>query len=222
MQLAKMVGLKVPQSHIRHVGDVPYYLVERYDRTKNKDGKILRLHQEDFCQAMGIMPDLKYEREGGPNYRQCQDLLRAASTQPAADQIALLKRIIFNYLIGNADAHGKNFSLLYAGKKPVLAPAYDLLSTSVYPDLSVKMAMKIGSQYDPQNVMLRHWFHLVPSTATAQKNLTKQLYDMSAQCLEKAKKLQTKLRKEKIISPIFEKVIHVIHERKQRIRDLFT
>jgi hypothetical protein len=65
--------------------------------------------------------------------------------------------VIFNALIGNHDAHAKNFSLLYSGKTPVLAPFYDTLSTAVYPTLTPKMAMKIGSKYKFSEVQARHW-----------------------------------------------------------------
>jgi serine/threonine-protein kinase HipA len=76
-----------------------------------------------------------------------------------------LHLIIFNYLIGNADAYAKNYSFLYQEGKSRLAPAYDLLSTAVYPQLSQKMAMKIGGKYQPEEVMLRHWYRLIPDPA---------------------------------------------------------
>ncbi|MGH1398001.1 MAG: type II toxin-antitoxin system HipA family toxin [Alphaproteobacteria bacterium] len=218
MRLAKLVGIDVPAAQIRHVNDTPYFLVERYDRVHN-DGTIKRLHQEDFCQALGIMPDVRYECEGGPNFARCQDVLRDASAKPAADQIALLERLIFNYLIGNADAHGKNFSLLYKGNKPELAPAYDLLSTAVYPDLSAKMAMKIGGKYKPDDVFLRHWHKLIPDTAAAKKNLEKQLTDMSKKCLDKSRHLKNDMESQNIKSSIFDEISEIIIARAKHIED---
>ena len=156
MRLAEAIGIIVPKATIHFVGDIPCYIVERYDRKKNVDGSVLRMHQEDFCQALGILPEIKYEREGGPSLAKCLEIIIAHSAKPAADQLRFLDLTIFNYLIGNADAHGKNFSLLYTGSKPELAPAYDLLSTAVYPDLSEKMAMKISGKYKPNDVVLRH------------------------------------------------------------------
>src|SRR5690554_8174588 len=89
---------------------------------------------------------MKYQNEGGPDLVQCFDLVRSA-TRPSAPQVLrLLDYVIFNALIGNHDAHAKNFSLLYSGKTPVLAPFYDTLSTAVYPTLTQKMAMKIRSE----------------------------------------------------------------------------
>lgn len=220
MRLAKLIGLDVPQVEIRTVKDMPYYLIERYDRIKGASGKTIRLHQEDFCQALGLMPEIKYEREGGPSIIQCKELLYNFSAHPAADQRKLLERIIFNYLIGNADAHGKNFSLLYKGKKPELAPAYDLLSTAVYPHLSTKMAMKIGGKYDPEDVLLRHWHRLVPDTELAKKELEKQLHQLSKQCLEKAYALKASLAQEGISSPIFQDICLMIEKRSKRVKNL--
>ena len=72
-----------------------------------------RLHQEDFCQAQGIVSELKYQKEGGPSLKQCFALLREVSSAPVIDLARLLDAVIYNYLVGNNDAHGKNFSLLY-------------------------------------------------------------------------------------------------------------
>lgn len=219
MRLAKMVGLDVPFADMHFVNGTPYYIVERYDRTRQKDGGITRIHQEDFCQAMGILPELKYEREGGPTIAQCQQIITRHSAQPAADQIKLLDMVIFNYLIGNADAHGKNFSLLYHGIKPVLAPAYDLLSTTIYPQLSAKMAMKIGGKYDPDITFLRHWHRLVPETRAAQTALNKRLYTLSNDTLEKAYALKDELEKLGVTSPVFADICAVIQKRTTRVKN---
>lgn len=218
MRLAKLVGLDVPLADMRFVRDTPYYIVERYDRIKQKDGSITRIHQEDFCQAMGILPELKYEREGSPTISQCQQIITRHSAQPAADQIKFLDMVIFNYLIGNADAHGKNFSLLYRGVKPVLAPAYDLLSTTIYPQLSAKMAMKIGGKYDPDMIFLRHWHRLVPETKAAQSALNKRLNIMATDTQNKAYALKTELEALGIISSVFAEICAVITKRATRIQ----
>jgi len=87
-------------------------LVERYDRIVDAQGRRQRLHQEDFCQALGVVPEMKNQNEGGPNLAQCFDLVRRA-TRPSAPQVLrLFDCVIFNALIGNHDAHAKNFSLL--------------------------------------------------------------------------------------------------------------
>lgn len=156
MMLASRMSLSVPKVTIRPGRD-RLYIVERFDREREKDGKILRLHQEDFCQALGVLPDQKYEGEGGPSLARCFGLLKEKSTSPAADQKALLSWVIFNFLIGNADAHAKNLAILYTVRGPRLAPFYDLICTRVYPDLTDRMAMRIGGENRPDWIQSRHW-----------------------------------------------------------------
>jgi len=147
MALARACDLEAAPVAIGKVEDIDYLLVERYDRIRGEDDSIERLHQEDFCQALGIPAETKYQSEGGPSLADCFALLRDASSAPARDLIALLDAVIFNVLIGNHDAHAKNFSLLYRPDRSVgLAPCYDLVSTVFYPELTDRMAMKIGKQ----------------------------------------------------------------------------
>lgn len=105
-----------------------------------------RIHQEDFCQVLGVPPETKYASEGGPTFKDCFELLRRLSVRPATDVLKLLDAAIFNLIVGNADAHGKNFSIPYDDQGPRMAPLYDLISTVAYPDLSPKMAMRIGKR----------------------------------------------------------------------------
>ena len=146
MRLAEAVGLDVAHVEARAVCGRMFLLIERYDRSINADGRVQRMHQEDFCQALGIPPEKKYAAEGGPAFADCFALLRRLSAVPGPDVIKLLDATIFNVIVGNADAHGKNFSMLYRSGGPRLAPLYDLLSTTFYPELSASFAMKIGKR----------------------------------------------------------------------------
>lgn len=146
MRLAEAVGLDVASVEPRAVGGRMFLLIERYDRSLGVDGRVQRIHQEDFCQALGIIPEKKYASEGGPTFADCFTLLRRTSAVPGPDVIKLLDAAIFNVFVGNADAHGKNFSMLYRSGGPRLAPLYDLLSTAFYPELSAGFAMKIGKR----------------------------------------------------------------------------
>jgi serine/threonine-protein kinase HipA len=146
MMLAAAVGLPVAPVTARSVEGRPHLLVTRYDRRFDADGQAHRLHQEDFCQALGIVPERKYAAEGGPTFKTGFDLLRRATTVPAVAVLAFLDAAIFNLVVGNADAHGKNFSLLSQSAGVSLAPFYDLLSTVAYPDLSPNLAMKIAKR----------------------------------------------------------------------------
>ncbi|MFC1679313.1 type II toxin-antitoxin system HipA family toxin [Elusimicrobiota bacterium] len=154
MMLAERVGLPVPKADI-WAGKA--FLIERYDRTKDGTGGLIRVHQEDFCQSLGYGCDQKYQSEGGPGLKACFVLLEEHGAEPAVDKGRLLKWVVFNVLIGNCDAHAKNLSLLYTGEGIRLAPFYDLMSTRSYPGLSEKLAMKIGGENRPDWIMRRHW-----------------------------------------------------------------
>ena len=146
LRLAAAVGLPTAAVDPRWTRDRPYLLIERYDRTVEADGAIRRLHQEDFCQALGIPPERKYASEGGPTFAPCFDLVRRACAQPAPAVLRLLDAAIFNVAVGNADAHGKNYSLLYRPEGIGFAPLYDLLCTVAYPEVHAKLAMKVGKR----------------------------------------------------------------------------
>jgi serine/threonine-protein kinase HipA len=133
-------------------------LVERYDRRRDGEAQVRRIHQEDFCQALGFLPEQKYEGESGPGVAGCAALLRAHVAAPGPDLLAFLDALLFNLLIRNSDAHSKNYSLLLDGSgAPRLAPLYDLLSAGVYGGrYGRKMAMKYGSEYRPRYIRGRH------------------------------------------------------------------
>jgi len=142
MRLAQAIGLPAPECDILTLKDVPYYCVTRFDR-QFTDGEVSRLHQEDFCQLFCVDPEKKYESEGGPTIPQCFRLIKKMRLGTVG-QVDFLRRIIFNVLIGNGDAHAKNFSVLYRGKNILLAPVYDLLCTEIYDSLAHETAMSIG------------------------------------------------------------------------------
>jgi serine/threonine-protein kinase HipA len=152
MELARAAGLNVARVSLGKTQRNTFLQVERYDRLAEKDGSLKRLHQEDFCQALGIAPERKYQEEGGPNLRQCFDLVRSQCSVPAVDLLSLLDAVFFNCLIGNGDAHGKNFSLLYIDNQVRIAPLYDLVCTHAYPELDPGFAMKIGNSRDSSTI----------------------------------------------------------------------
>ena len=160
LSLAKKAGLSAPHAEMAATR-TPILLVERYDRRVHPEKGISRLHQEDFCQALGVPPETKYENEGGPSLVQIFEALARGSRAPLPDKRDLLKWVMFNFLIGNADAHAKNISLLYGefgeNMGPRLAPFYDLVCTQVYDQLSSKQAQKIGGEYRFKYIASRHW-----------------------------------------------------------------
>lgn len=153
MQLAQASGLAAAVTSAHEVQDLQYLLSARYDRNVTAKGSVHRRHQEDLCQALGVPSEIKYQAEGGPGLHDCFDLLRRASSNPVQDLLAFLDAVVFNLLIGNNDAHAKNYALLYGedGSRR-LAPLYDIVCTVLYPEIDNTLAMKIGGQSNPDRI----------------------------------------------------------------------
>ena len=191
LALAQAMGMPTAQAQIFQVSDRQVLLVARYDRRVGTDGQPVRIHQEDFCQALGTVPEMKYQNEGGPDLKACFDLLRKASRPSAPQVLRLLDAVIFNALVGNHDAHAKNFSLLYAtGRAPTLAPLYDMLSTAVYDHLTPKMAMKLGSKYKFTEVQTRHWDQFAQASGLSKAQTKKRVLSMAQDLPVTARQLQ--------------------------------
>jgi len=213
MVLADVMQLKPAKTKVHVVSGRSFLLVERYDRLIDAQEHRQRLHQEDFCQALGVVPEMKYQNEGGPDLAQCFNLVRRA-TRPSAPQILrLLDYVIFNALIGNHDAHAKNFSLLYLGKAPVLAPFYDTLSTAVYPTLTPKMAMKIGSRYKFSEVQARHWDQFAEGVGLAKAQAKRRILELAKSLPATARKLQSDPRYAFADNAVVEKINVLIEQR---------
>ena len=142
MRLAYAAGLPVPNTWLLHLPE-PVYVVERYDRRAADNGHIRRLHQNDLCQLLNKWPGYKYESQGGATFEEAYRALDGLR-QPAVARERVLRWFLFNYLIGNSDAHAKNLSFMVGPDGLELASFYDLLCVKVYGDDS--MAMTVGSQ----------------------------------------------------------------------------
>ncbi len=133
MRLAKRLGIDVAVVETTAVNTRKLIVVERFDRVVRDDGSVERLHQEDFCQATGTPPAKKYQEDGGPSLRRIADILQAVATPDSVER--LLRAVTLNVLIGNGDAHAKNFSLLHSPSGTLqITPLYDLMSTKYYGD----------------------------------------------------------------------------------------
>jgi len=216
MQLAARMGLSVPKVTLLKKAQ-PLYLVDRYDREIDGEGKITRLHQEDFCQALGIAPDMKYEKEGGPSLQACFNLVRDKSLTPIVDVKALLGWVVFNYLIGNADAHGKNVSLLLNDQGPVLAPFYDLMSTAVYSDLTDKLAMKIGGDDRPDWIIARRWQQFAEDIGVSFKIVHQTLTGMSEKIIAESQALKQQFTVQHGECKVIDDIIAIIEKRVRKV-----
>lgn len=163
--------------------DQPYIVVERYDRLPAAPGTSLprRIHQEDMCQALGLMPTRKYQEDGGPGISQITTLIRRVSASPEVDVERFIKANMYNWLIGGTDAHAKNYSFLIgAGDEIRLAPLYDLSSQLPYPEqISQRLAMKIGDHYEFALVTPADWRTLARSCALDEEQVMGMLTGMA-------------------------------------------
>lgn len=161
LSLARAVGLRTPRSAIHQAGDQTFMLMSRYDRSVF-EGRVLRVHQEDFCQALGVMPGKKYQRHGGPGWADGFRLM-GRTTNPAASRNALLRMAAFQFLTGNPDAHAKNYSLVHRGAEGLLelAPIYDLNNATAFrryfKTAKPIMAMRIGDKDNRDEVGPEDW-----------------------------------------------------------------
>jgi len=162
-----------------------FLIVERYDRDLTSD-PIRRLHQEDFCQALGLPAERKYQQEGGPTVAQSAELIRRCTPIPALELPRLLSALAFNWIVGNCDAHGKNYSLLYGEGAPTLAPLYDIVSTFVYPELTTRLAMSIGGARQLEEVDDGSWVKLAGDAAYRPAFVTKTVSDLLTRAADEA------------------------------------
>jgi serine/threonine-protein kinase HipA len=157
-ELAMAIGLPVMDIALRAVGRTRYAQIARYDRVWDERGGVQRLHQEDFCQALGYGHEKKYQQHGGPSFAQCYRLVQEASSEPAIDVQHLLRWQIFNVLAGNSDGHAKNLSLLHLPDDATrLAPFYDLVCTRAIARIDTHLAFDIGAERNPSVITPNHW-----------------------------------------------------------------
>lgn len=182
-QLAHAIRLKVPKIELNKLDNKNYFLlIERYDREFMNDGTLQRLHQEDFCQALGYPAYKKYESDGGPSFKECYLFVKKISSNPIIDTEYLLRWLIFNFICGNSDGHAKNISILYLLDGSIrLSPFYDLVSTRALAGLDDKLAMSIGNEYHPEKVSLKNWDCLANDCGIS----TKYLYQLLKNMIEK-------------------------------------
>jgi serine/threonine-protein kinase HipA len=223
MKLAAAAGLPAAGVETRSVDGLDYLLVERYDRyhraIPGAEAVLERLHQEDFCQAQGIVSELKYQKEGGPSLKRCFGLLREVSSAPVIDLARLLDAVIYNYLVGNNDAHGKNFSLLYrinenGNPETKLSPLYDIVGTVHYPELSREMAMKIGREYSSEKILPEDFEQLAAEAGLGKALVRRRVPELAATVNDAIGKIE-------IANPTAEKVAALIKQRCETVLGSF-
>ena len=209
MKLAKSFGLPVPDVDLLKIAETDIFVVERYDRVKEADS-IQRLHQEDFCQALGIMSTSKYQNDGGPGIADIFKTILKVCTVPALESQKFLKYVLFNYVMGNCDSHGKNYSLLYKNNRVELSPLYDVVSTIIYSGLTEKLSMKIGKHYEIQKVTQEDFSLLAESLNIKYSVLSKIFDDFAKKYIPAFEELKDD---EKISREIVNSILQVVKSR---------
>ena len=211
MRLAERIGLPTAKCGLIRIKGVVYYWTERYDR-EVAEGRIRRLHQEDFCQMLGVSGELKYESEGGPTFASCMAVLSEMKFA-LSDRFVFIDRMIFNYIIGNADAHGKNSSVLYRGRGwKSLAPLYDVMSTEVYGNLSRVNAMSIGGARTLDDVTRDSFAALAREAGMRPQLVLSRLDSLIARTVSAMDALASEMS-EAWPSPVYGKIVEVIGRR---------
>ncbi len=170
LMLARELGLPAAQSRVQKFGEETVIVVERYDRAR-VDGRLLRVHQEDMCQARGVLPTRKYEVDGGPGVADICELLMASSAEPESDRVRFIEAMALNWLLAASDGHAKNYSLLHAwGPQARFAPLYDVITVLPYPQLTSgrnTLAMSIGGERLVEKINGEHWRRLAREVGAA-------------------------------------------------------
>jgi len=216
LMLARNLGLPAAQSRVMRFEKEIAIVIERYDRQR-KANEIIRVHQEDICQARGIMPTKKYQNEGGPSAADIIELLRTSSTDREADVNTFVDALGFNWLIAGTDAHAKNYSLLLGGGPHVrLAPLYDVASILPYDEFDeqkLKLAMKVGGEYKLGRIGLRHWQKFARETRLNGDELIARLASMAGQLPDEAADARTRAQAEGLDKAIIDRLAKRLIER---------
>lgn len=220
MRVAQAAGLRVAGIEIVKVGSVDCLYVDRFDRVRDRQGGVARIHQEDMCQALGVLPAAKYEENGGPSIPQIVALLRRLrGSSMARDINDFVHAVLVNFLLGNSDAHGKNFALLYEPDSGIrLAPLYDIVSTAVYSDVTDRMAMSIGGVDDPSQADLGAWSRLAEECGFG-GGMVPLLRRRAATVLRDAERLQRNAEHDGWHRPVIDAIVDLCRERAGRISD---
>ncbi len=217
MRLAARCGLRAAAVEVITAAGRPCLVVERYDR-EQVTSPHRRIHQEDLCQALGLTPDFKYQREGWrlPSYRALAELLDKHSAQPGLDRLAGAQAALLHFLVGNADAHAKNISLLHVHGKVRLAPLYDVVSTAVYPALSTELSLGVGDELNPDTITSIHWSDLADDFGLSPGAYVRVRRALVERVASEAPLLQAQARAEGWYHPCIDAILDIIAARSQR------
>jgi serine/threonine-protein kinase HipA len=223
LKLAKRLGLPAADSTVQVFDGEQAIVVERYDRARSQSGGLIRLHQEDCCQALGVSPATKYVNEGGPGVPEIVDLLLRESSDRAADAGTFVDAQALNWAIAGTDAHAKNYSLLISAASVRLAPLYDVISALPYAlpiaAQDQKLAMRIDREYAIRKISRRHWEGLASRCDLDPQPLMQRVAELLHAIPEAARKAAEEVRAEGIEHEILDRLEGAISTHSQACLD---
>ncbi len=215
---ARALGLPAANTRIETFEDETAIVVERFDRS-TRDGELVRVHQEDLCQAMSVPPARKYQSDGGPTPGRIAELIRSTIPGPDAetDVWRFADALAFTWLIAGTDAHAKNYSLLLAGNQIRLAPLYDIASILPYDDsdgYKVKLAMKVGDDYQLRRTDRRSaWEHAADALKLDRDRLITRVLDLAERTPAAFSEGASGLQAGQLATPLPERLVALVSDR---------
>lgn len=221
LEVARVLGIAAAISSVMRFRDEIAVVIERFDRVP-LEGRFIRIHQEDMCQAHGLPPTKKYENEGGPTVRSIAELLRSQSSRPEEDVPRFIDAVIFNWLIAGTDAHAKNYAVLIgAGGRVRFAPLYDVASILPYRSINLmkaKMPMKIGGIYRLRNIGVAQWKKLAAEVRIDSDRLISRIGALAESLPDHAATIKKRVEAEGLAHPLIEKLTNQLQSRAKQCR----
>jgi serine/threonine-protein kinase HipA len=224
LALARELAMPVAHSRVERFEDEVAIVVERYDRQRVAN-RLVRVHQEDICQALAVHPAQKYQSEGGPGAREVVELLREHSREPLTDVLTFVDALAFSWLTAGTDAHAKNYSILIGAEGRIrLAPLYDLASALPYAAnqlQKLKLAMSIGGRYRLREVGAYRWEKLASELKLSQDEVRARVQHMAAALPDLAVALLRRTRKEGLSHPVLASLVDALARRSAQCSESF-
>lgn len=225
LALCRALGIPAATSRVMRFGNELAIVVERYDRVRFGN-EILRVHQEDMCQALALPPTRKYQNEGGPGIADIVELLRTHSSERGEDIDTFIDATAFNWLIAGTDAHAKNYSLLLSGGPRVrLAPLYDVASILPYDEIhlpKVKLSMKIGGKYRLYDIGVPQWRKLANEIHVDEGNLIDRIAAMAERLPDAINDIRRSASNDGLDQPVVERLERRLVLRARECHKLLT
>lgn len=225
LQLGLALGLNCAKSAIHHFDGQPAIVVERFDR-KWSDGRLHRVHQEDFCQALGLHPARKYESDGGPGPGDIAEVIANACSRRERDMKRFFAAVLFNFIIGGTDAHAKNYGLIYGRQNAgALAPLYDIASWLPYAGgemRKLRFAMRMAGHYKDLAIHQRHVIAAAKTTGVDQAWAVDTLRYLCARAPDAASDVAMSCKKAGITHTVVDQLVDCIVERSEHLQGKFS